>query len=217
MPSKALLKIASQFSLPFQAARLPQIACLTGQSRSLRQPLSRTFFWAEDPKPAAFVPKTSIPITEQPRLRIADSPNAKYRGDFYAAGLALLFGAGLVLALSFSSDRKVFAKSVSATAREMCMLTRLNDVDSLNRLFSSSNKPDPNAKHLNGWAPIHVAAANNNLRLVLWWLDHGADINLLDDYSGPAGTSSGGGIHSFEAVFDMIRARQQVGFGTELT
>ncbi|KAI9026081.1 P-loop containing nucleoside triphosphate hydrolase protein [Hyaloraphidium curvatum] len=133
-------------------------------------------------------------------------PSGRGRG----VGLLLALGFGAAVSLLDSERRSVHAKSLSASARELCMLTRLNDVDALNRLFPEKGKQevggrDASVKHPFGWAPLHVAAANNNLKLLLWWLDRGAGIDLTDDYAGPSGNSSSG----FEAVFEIIRVRQQ--------
>lgn len=148
----------------------------------------------------------------------AQSPRKSSVGLF---GLAI--GIGLATWAAVSDDsRTLEAKGLAASGRELCMLTRMNDFDGLNRLFPSSGiepgkdasgkpLPDPDSKHPMGWAAIHVAAANNNVKMVRFWLDHGADVDIADDYEGASGGSrfSSGGVASFESIFDMIKARQQ--------
>jgi ankyrin repeat protein len=76
-----------------------------------------------------------------------------------------------------------------------------------------------NACDRRGWAPLHMAAAVLNERLVAWLLNHGADVNR----SGPAdrtpldladgrGWRKAGGLEKYPAVARVLRER-----GAELT
>ena len=162
------------------------------------------------------------------RLRIA-SPGFGLKRTFTSASsqtkprnasLGLLGAVAGVTLAALILQQSLEAKSLLATAREMSMLTRLNDIDALNRLFPLPKEAsadgstalaettfDPNVRHPLGWAPLHVAAANNNLRLVEFWLNRGADIDLVDEYQGPSGGR--GSMNSFESIFEMISTRQK--------
>ncbi len=48
-----------------------------------------------------------------------------------------------------------------------------------------SRGADPNARHRGGWTALHVAAANGHVAIVDLLLQHGADVNALDQ-CGPA-------------------------------
>jgi ankyrin repeat protein len=70
-----------------------------------------------------------------------------------------------------------------------------------------------------GWAPLHMAAAVLNLRLVAWLLDHGADVNRGGpadrtplDLADGTGWRKAGGLEKYPAVARMLRER-----GAELT
>lgn len=222
------------------AMRLLNVASTTSVPRSGTLRLLRSLPTTEFSVPR--VPSRSIFIAARgagPRLATLKSTAKSLRRSFATASedprsassavLAVLVGAGAGAFYLLSDDSRVVqAKSRQANSRELCMLTRLNDAEALERLFPTKQTPaegsttgsqpqtdevgpDPNGRHPMGWTPLLVAAANNNPRLVKFWLEHGAEIDITDEYSGPSstGSRSSGASGSFEAIYDMIRTRQQ--------
>ena len=102
------------------------------------------------------------------------------------AGLGvMLVGGG---SSNYTSDQhKKFLKS--------CQRGNLNEV--AKHLNSGA---DPNARHLLGWAALHVAAINGNGEIVELLLKSGADPNLPEEYTNIYHTAREKGMHSIDVM-----------------
>ncbi|KXS12937.1 hypothetical protein M427DRAFT_156971 [Gonapodya prolifera JEL478] len=130
------------------------------------------------------------------------NPRGKLSNRRWTAAVGLSLG---ILSLTWLVRDDVEAKPAKDEfARALCFAVRMNDLGELEKLMRDKNF-DPNIRHPFGWTPLHVACANNNMKIAQILLDKGADVNALDSYTGPNGSQHVG----FEMLFELLRARQQ--------
>jgi len=115
--------------------------------------------------------------------------------------MALIVGMALFVYL-----QEPFETKAAVNGRDLCLATRSGDLNALKEMMLEDS--NPNVRHPYGWTPLHVAAANNNMKVLMYLLSLNADVNATDEYTGPSGQGGRNGVN-FEQLFEMIRARQQ--------
>jgi hypothetical protein len=88
------------------------------------------------------------------------------------AGIGLLVGLGLLVSLLAAKRKKA-----RTAGQALLRATEIGDIDQMHMLLA--NGAEVNSKNVQGWTPLHVAAAGGDLAVVTALLDYGADVNAV--------------------------------------